>query len=118
MRDRAKPMKRFLRNAIGFKEFRADVTFTVHFALTEGQRTYRLALFMETPDYPQGEGASRHLLWEGEVTLRTPKVVPEQPVHVTTRFHGPGNIALRSTPVPASPHPIPSTALAGPVSPA
>jgi len=39
-------------NAFSITEFPAAVTFAVHFALTEGRGDYRLALSLETPDYP------------------------------------------------------------------
>jgi len=81
-------------NAFSITEFPADVTFAVHFALTEGQGNYRLALFMETPDYPNDAGANRHLLWEGEASLRAPSVVHEQPLQITTRFLAPGQCRI------------------------
>jgi hypothetical protein len=77
-------------NAFTITEFPADVTFAVHFALTEGQGDYQLALFLESPNYPNDAAPSRHLVWEGDVSLRTPQVVHEQPAQVTTRFHAPG----------------------------
>jgi hypothetical protein len=80
-------------NAIGITELPADVTFTVHFALTEGEGLYRLALFLERP----GAGAmpgDRFQLWSGEVSLRHRAVVQEQSLPVTARFFAPGQCHL------------------------
>jgi hypothetical protein len=79
-------------NAIGITQLPADVTFTVHFALTEGEGLYRLALFLE-----QGAGATpgdRFQLWSGDVSLRHRAVVHEQSVPVTARFSAPGQCQL------------------------
>src|SRR4051812_19615124 len=75
-------------NAIGITQLPADVTFTVHFALTEGEGLYRLALFLEHPG--AGAAGDRFQLWSGETTLRPPAVVHEQAVPVTARFFAPG----------------------------
>jgi hypothetical protein len=67
-------------NAIGITQFPANVTFTVHFALTEGEGLYRLALFLE-----KGAGATpgdRFQLWSGDVSLRHRDVVHEQSLPV------------------------------------
>lgn len=80
-----------LMSAIGITAFPADVTFTVHFALTEGEVAYRLALFLEQPG-----SADRSQFWAGDVSLRSCAVVHEQPVPVVARFSAPGqwHIAL------------------------
>jgi len=76
-------------NAIGITQLPADVTFTVHFALTEGEGLYRLALFLEQPG-AGATGGERFQLWSGEATLRHPAVVHDQAVPVTARFSAPG----------------------------
>ena len=80
-------------NAIGITELPADVTFTVHFALTEGAGLYRLALFLEQ----SGAGAmpgDRFKLWSGEASLRHRAVVHQQSVPVTARFSALGQCHL------------------------
>ena|SRR5258706_12122993 len=75
-------------NAFSITEFPGDVTFAVHFALTEGQGDYRMALYLEQPDSPPD--GQRHQLWQGDVSLRGPTVVHEQSVPVSARFSEPG----------------------------
>lgn len=53
-----------VRNAIGITQFPDDVTFTVHFALTEGEGLYRLAFFMEQAGAGTTPG-DRFQLWSG-----------------------------------------------------
>ena len=81
-------------NAFSITEFPADVTFAVHFALAEGQGDYRLALFLESPNFLEDAGGNRHLLWEGDASLRSPSVVHEHPLQVTARFFAPGQCRI------------------------
>jgi len=81
-------------NAFVVIEFPTDVTFAVHFALREGRGKYHLALILGTPDYPNIDAANRHLLWEGEASLRAPSVVHEQPLQITRRFLAPGQFRI------------------------
>jgi hypothetical protein len=76
-------------NAIGITAMPADVPFVVHFALTEGEGAYRLALFLEQTKDGVANG-DRFQLWSGDASLRSPAVVHEQSVPVTARFFASG----------------------------
>jgi hypothetical protein len=85
-------------NAFSISEFPADVTFAVHFALIEGHGNYRLALFLESPKYPEDATANRHLLWEGAASLRSPDVSANIRYRSARGFLRRGNAASLFTP--------------------
>jgi len=80
-------------NAIGITAMPADVTFVIHFAITEGQGDYRLALFLEQTKDGVTTG-DRFQLWSGDASLRSPAVVHEQSIPGTARFFAPGQCRI------------------------